>query len=208
MTWVPTVSGKIVDLVDPDPQTIDFKDIVIHLSNANRFAGASYINISVAQHSLIVAGIVPREVKPWALLHDAHEAYMGDIIAPVPRALGEIAARRARRQGHENVSLIRKIIPAYIDELKHGLDKAIYQAAGLPLPDDRQREIIRQADLIALRTECRDFLTKCGKSWGRRIEAVKPLTRKIKWQHPLDVADDLFNQIQAHCPALKQSGEY
>jgi len=49
------------------------------LADINRYNGAALKQISVAAHTLIVCDAAPDAVKPWALLHDAHEARIGDI---------------------------------------------------------------------------------------------------------------------------------
>ena len=209
--WFQTVSGKAIDLANPDPALIDFKDIAIHLSNSNRYAGATYVNISVAQHTLIVAGSVDKSLRPYALLYDAHEAYMGDIITPTVKALSILAARRARRAGHAEPVLCGRVLPDFIHELKENLDQAIYTAAGLPPPSEAQKKAIHQADLVALRTEYRDFLSECRGDvktiWGRHFQDIQPLTRRIKRANPLDTSAELYALFGRYLPALK-NGEF
>ncbi|QDT94188.1 HD domain-containing protein [Gimesia algae] len=82
-----TNSGVEFNLTNIDSTQIDINDIAHHLSLINRFAGAMEVPYSVAQHSVIVSRIVhPRFALP-ALLHDAAEAYIGDISAPVKKLL-------------------------------------------------------------------------------------------------------------------------
>jgi 5'-deoxynucleotidase YfbR-like HD superfamily hydrolase len=64
-------------------------DIVHSLSLINRFNGAAKFPYSVAQHSLYVAGLLPPELKLHGLLHDAPEAYVGDMVSPLKKIMTE-----------------------------------------------------------------------------------------------------------------------
>lgn len=88
-TWMETWLGNRVDLLNPDPSQIDIRDIARHLSIINRFSGATKAPYSVAQHSLYVSMLVPEAWQLHALLHDAHEAYLGDINTPLKECLYE-----------------------------------------------------------------------------------------------------------------------
>ena len=83
--WMQTYTGVVFDLEHPTPDMVKIEDIAHHLSLTNRFNGATDRHYSVAQHCTIVARWVEggRETKLAALLHDAHEAYTGDLIAPL-----------------------------------------------------------------------------------------------------------------------------
>lgn len=76
-----TFTGKRINPLRLKPEDIDLRDIAHHLAQVNRFGGASRFPVSVAQHSLFVSGLCEtHEEKVQGLLHDATEAYMGDII--------------------------------------------------------------------------------------------------------------------------------
>lgn len=85
---IQTVSGRWVDPLDPDPESIDLGDIAQALSNQCRFGGHARVFYSVAQHSVLVAdvcaqrGAAPEEVLA-ALMHDASEAYLVDLPHPL-----------------------------------------------------------------------------------------------------------------------------
>lgn len=78
-----TYTGKSLDFSNPQPEQIAFEDIVIGLVRQPRFSGQSKINYVVAEHSLLVAALVPENYAGIALLHDASEAYMSDIVSPL-----------------------------------------------------------------------------------------------------------------------------
>ena len=90
--WTPrsynqtTASGKPFWVADPRPQDIRIQDIAAHLSRLCRFGGALRDDIdhySVAQHCVLVSWHVPTGFELEGLLHDAAEAYVGDLIKPV-----------------------------------------------------------------------------------------------------------------------------
>lgn len=89
MTWLGTVSGKKIDLLNPDPEQITLEDIAHALNCIPRFNGHTKQPFSVLQHSIGVADLVADKYKLAALLHDASEAYICDIPSPMKRLLGE-----------------------------------------------------------------------------------------------------------------------
>ncbi|HEY1855367.1 MAG TPA: hypothetical protein VGG40_12350 [Solirubrobacterales bacterium] len=85
---IQTVSGRWVDPLAPDPESIAIEDIAQALANQCRFGGHSRAFYSVAQHSTIVSdvceqrGASPAEALA-ALMHDAGEAYLVDLPHPL-----------------------------------------------------------------------------------------------------------------------------
>jgi uncharacterized protein len=78
-----TASGKTINLLDPDPASIWIEDIAASLSKTCRFGGQTNAFYSVAQHCCMVSDLAPERLKLPALLHDASEAYLGDVIKPL-----------------------------------------------------------------------------------------------------------------------------
>lgn len=77
----------LIDYNDPSPAHICPLEIAACLARIRRWQG---LGISVAQHSLRVYRQLlgeSAEVRIWALLHDAHEAYLGDVAGPMCGAL-------------------------------------------------------------------------------------------------------------------------
>lgn len=74
-----TFTGKVVNPFDPKPELICIEDIAHHLAIVNRFVGATFFPISVAYHSFVASLLSDREHALQALLHDASEAYLGDV---------------------------------------------------------------------------------------------------------------------------------
>ena len=95
--WQRMLSGRRLDLLDPTPVDIEIEDIAHGLAFVARWNGQTYGDFaySVAEHSLLVetifSRIVPNAPAKWrlaALLHDAPEYVIGDMISPVKAAVG------------------------------------------------------------------------------------------------------------------------
>ena len=95
--WQRMLSGRRLDLLDPSPLDVEIEDIAHGLAREARWNGQTLGDqaFSVAQHSLVVEDLVLR-FKPdidarWrlaALLHDAPEYVIGDLISPFKAAVG------------------------------------------------------------------------------------------------------------------------
>ena len=99
-----TASGMVVDLKNPTTDMIDIKDIANSLSKMCRFGGHTNQFYSVAQHSILVSFLMREGEGKYgleALLHDASEAYLGDVVKPLKVILGSGYASMERR--FENV---------------------------------------------------------------------------------------------------------
>ena len=95
-TWIETFTGQHVNLIDPDPSTISIRDIAHHLANTNRFGGATAKPYSVAEHCVRMSFITPKHLRFEALMHDAAEAYIGDMPSPYKLVMPEFKEFEAR----------------------------------------------------------------------------------------------------------------
>ena len=95
--WQRMLSGRRLDLLDPTPVDIEIEDIAHGLAFVARWNGQTHGDFaySVAEHSLLVetlySRIAPKAPVKWklaALLHDAPEYVIGDMISPVKAAVG------------------------------------------------------------------------------------------------------------------------
>jgi hypothetical protein len=84
-----TASGFIVDLMNPDPETILIDDIAHGLANNCRWNGHTQEFWSVAQHCCMMFDAAPKEERLTYLFHDVEEAYWGDIIKPLKNIIAE-----------------------------------------------------------------------------------------------------------------------
>lgn len=87
-------SKKYLDLKNPLPSQIYLEDIARGLATEFRFRGQTQKLITVAEHSIAVARVLEKQNQPlvvqqWGLLHDASEAYLGDVPRPLKKMLPE-----------------------------------------------------------------------------------------------------------------------
>jgi len=151
MPAISTRSGRRLYLHNPSPSQILIDDIAHGLAHQCRFNGQTNKFYSVAQHSVIVASILPPELKLAGLLHDAAEAYLGDIVQPLKELLPEFAEIESR--------FAEVIGERFNVDLKH-------------------HDLIKRADLIALATERRDLMPMEIVEWDSLIGVI-PLSKSI-----------------------------
>lgn len=85
--WIETISGQKVSLLDPTEEAIHINDIAHALSRICRYSGHTPEFYSVAEHSIVGSFFIPEPYKLSFLLHDAHEAYIGDMVSPLKRTI-------------------------------------------------------------------------------------------------------------------------
>ncbi len=128
--WQRMLSGRRLDLVDPSPMDIEIEDIAHGLARVARWNGQTVGDhpFSVAQHCVVVEGLVVRRTPGlaprWrlaALLHDAAEYVIGDMISPFKTALGvDYHAFEERLESAINIrfGLPAKVPPAVRAQIK------------------------------------------------------------------------------------------
>lgn len=156
--WQRMLSGRRLDLLNPSPVDIEIEDIAHGLSRVARWNGQTTGDwaFSVAQHSVMVEalaveldpGLSPAQ-RLMALLHDASEYVVGDMISPFKTAIGY----------------------NYRD-LEDNLQAAIHIRFGLPpRVTPALKKLIKKADLQAARIEATQIAgfseTEAVKLWGR-----------------------------------------
>lgn len=171
---ISTWSGKRVQLLAPDAAQIDIEDIARGLSYLGCYRGQTSHFYSLAQHSLLVASLVPPQHRLAALLHEATSAYLGET-GPALRALWPALA-----------------------SIERGLDAAIREKFGLPSADC---PALQRAHLIALATEQRDLLPQRAENRLSRGRSA-PIPRRIDFLAP-EEARFQFSEVFAEVSALK-----
>jgi uncharacterized protein len=119
-----TFTGKLVNPLSLRSIDIDIEDIAHHLACYNRFCGALYHPVNVACHSLLVTRIVAYTVddstiEMQALLHDATEAYLGDVTKWLKRSPAMEGYRIAEQAAHnvimDKFCLAGELHPSIVD---------------------------------------------------------------------------------------------
>lgn len=158
MTHVPTSSevetstGRYVNLLEPDPETIVLEDIAHALSQICRYNGHTSRFDSVAEHAVFVSKRLERkhfdvETQLLGLHHDDHEAYLGDVVRPLKHLLGDTYT-----------------------QLTDKMDWAVWEALKLPEMTLPNRQAVKAADNWALFVEALHLLPSKGEGWrdGRK----------------------------------------
>ena len=155
MDYVCTFLGNRFYPLEPRIDQIDIEDIAHGLAYQCRFNGQTTRFYSVAQHSLMVATLVPPRLRLPALLHDAAEAYLGDMVKPLKRLFPEFS------------------------RLESGVLDLIGQRFSVDL---RPQPAIEKADLVALATEKRDLMPHSTEKWTS-LAGINPLPDPIDPWH-------------------------
>lgn len=178
--WQRMLSGRRLDLLDPTPMDIEVEDIAHGLAFVARWNGQTKGDYaySVAEHSLLVTDIFtaqnPNAPVKWqlaALLHDAPEYVIGDMISPVKAAVG----------------------PSY-GELDDRLTAAIHIRFGLPaqIPVTIKKQI-KAADKISAWLEAvqiAGFTAAEADRFFGKIDSNMAETLQIRLRPPVDVRND------------------
>ena len=178
--WQRMLSGRRLDLLDPTPMDIEIEDIAHGLAFVARWNGQTQGDFaySVAEHSILVDDLFARmkpNAKPierlTALLHDAPEYVIGDMISPVKAAVG----------------------PGYV-ALVDRLTAAIHIRFGLPaVTPARLKKQIKQADKVSAWMEAVQIAgfseDEADKFFGRPDpDLIRGLT--IRLRPPVEVRND------------------
>lgn len=149
-------SGRCVNLRDPDPAMIEITDIAKSLSRLCRYTGHPRFDYSVAQHSVHCVeyasktGETDKQILLELLLHDAHEAYMGDITSPTCAAIEMLA-------------------PGVIHHIKMTLQAAIVARLRLRPESLNYDFSIDHVDGAMRTIESAILMTSRGSDWENRI---------------------------------------
>jgi uncharacterized protein len=187
--WQRMLSGRRLDLLDPSPLDVEIEDIAHGLARVARWNGQTKGDhaFSVAQHCVLVEQVfsnlsqkATRENQLTALLHDASEYVIGDMISPFKAALG----------------LDYK---AFEQRLMH----AIHLRFSLPPPSADLQALVKQADRIAAyleatqlagfsADEAETFFGSPKSKLPRHVATLQPLAAPVAAQQYLKRFESLF----------------
>lgn len=151
--WVQTYGGRSFWPLDPRPTDIFITDIAHALSLLCRFGGHCCVFYSVAEHCVLMSRQCADPYdKLWCLLHDASEAYIGDMVRP-----------------------LKRMIPQFQD-IEHKIDRIIFQRFGLfgNIPTH-----IKTLDNRMLMTEAEVIMLAPPKTWAVKAEVLEHVSLKF-----------------------------
>ncbi|MEI7217448.1 hypothetical protein WCT79_10520 [Pectobacterium carotovorum] len=151
MSWISTYTGRHFNYTEPSLDSVCLLDIAHALSQINRFCGHTNWPYSVAQHSVGASYIVPQEFALEALMHDAHEAYVNDMMSP-----------------------LKHMLPDY-KSIETRIEQLVRLKFGLPLKTSPE---VKHADLVMLATEKEALLHANFGDWPI-LEGITPSNRII-----------------------------
>lgn len=150
------VTGRYFDFMVPEQCDFDIVDIAHALANLCRFTGHTRRFYSVAQHSILASHCVPRSLAKEALLHDAPEAFIGDVSRP-----------------------LKQLLPQY-KEIERRVEAVVRLKFQLP---EHESPMVKHADLVMLATEKRDLMPTTGDQL-HLIADIEPLRMRIEPMPP------------------------
>lgn len=152
-----TYTGRIFDLLNPKPEMVCIEDIAHSLAYQCRYTGHTRFFYSVAQHCVLMAENSDLPGDPLQkLLHDAGEAYIGDIARPWKNLL------QVRVTQHINHP---------VGLFESNLQNVIGEALGVELTHSAE---VKEADTIMMATEIRDLMPVMPPDfkWGIDLSTV------------------------------------
>jgi hypothetical protein len=156
-------SGSYFSFLEPHNSTYTIEDIAHALSRVCRFGGHTESHYSVAQHSVLSSYLAEDEFKFDALMHDAAEAFLGDIPSP-----------------------LKMLLPDY-KTIEIRVEKAIFERFGVsfPLPQN-----VKEVDKMMLAIEKRDVIG--NDDYWEHLAGVVPLDSMTIVPLPAEIAFDFF----------------
>ena len=165
-------NAGILDVLNPDPKRIRIQDVAHALAFLCRFNGHVRFHYSVAQHSLLVATLVAERHGPrfalTALMHDAPEAFLGDLISP-----------------------LKALLPDF-KRIEEGLARTMAGKFGLVFPEPPE---VKAADLAILAAERDQVIAPTDRTAWRELPPA-PSGLVIRPMTPEQARNDFLSEFK------------
>lgn len=172
--WISTFTGKKFFLLHPAASAIDIEDIAHSLSMQCRWTGHSMFHYSVAQHSYYCSFLVPEEYAFEALLHDASEAYCGDLNRPLKHFTPAGPAYRAQEAVVMNAIRIKFKLPLVESAIVKMADDRILYAERVQVMSTKHRWTTKWGDGTAADIKIKKWTPeKAEKMFLKRFHELK-----------------------------------
>ena len=173
--WMETFTGVRFNLADPKPEDVCIEDIAHALALQTRFNGHCGFFWSVGQHSLLADAYLDKQnrtdrIVMLGLLHDAAEAYTGDVTSPV------------------------KALCPQVRELEARVMVVVYEGLGIEPPNEHEYKWVKEADIAAITIEAGVVMSSRGEWWGLPEVAESVWAENIESIYPesMDIIEMTF----------------
>ncbi|QDP56941.1 MAG: hypothetical protein Unbinned2691contig1000_15 [Prokaryotic dsDNA virus sp.] len=183
---ITTVNGKWFDILKPEEYDYSVDEIAHALSNLCRYTGHVNSFYSVAEHSVLVSRLVPDNLALTALLHDASEAFLGDVSSPLKKLLPEY--KRIEENVEKAIARHFGLKFPYPAEV-HEADKRMYWQERQSIANNGVRDALWHQDLRATRkVEAKGMAPHMAKRMflSRYKEIVRSQERNLKQKQKVD----------------------
>lgn len=194
MSWIAARDGSAIELVNPVVEQVNWDDIAWSLAHTNRYGGHGEIQVSEALHLLIGLTMASETLRPLWLIHTAYKTRLNDMMSPTKSALVEIAGSLVPDGG--------AIVSHALAEFEDRHTRIIHAAAGLPLPDVKQKNMIWHIGRRARLTEHLDFHRTGGPEWAD-LATVERSRNVWRFKQPDKIATDLLDRFRRYLPNVR-----
>ena len=148
-----TSSGRLFPILDPSAYQFRLEEIGWALSGICRFTAQCHEHYSVAQHSIHVANLLPPHLRFAGLMHDASEAYLGDVSQP-----------------------LKQLLPEY-----KAIERRVERAIGVQYNVDMFNPLVKTADVHALAVERLALMPVGHDAWWPTVSPELPVLPVDPW---------------------------
>lgn len=214
MNWMQTLNGTKWNLLAPRAADVDFREIAHSLSVLPRFLGHTTCPYSVAEHCChahdwLQASGYDDAVCLWGLLHDAHEAFTGDLTTPLKAALIGAATEAASGPGvgvRPGVDYAADAVRNAIKDVQARQDRVIFEAAGLsamlrglsPALTNAMAAQVKQADRECLIAERHALMGPSPEPWDAPYEGEPDPSIQPEGWRPADACGEWLERLWWH----------
>jgi hypothetical protein len=156
---IQTFTGLMFDF--DDPFDVSLTDIAVALSRIPRFLGHTKKPYSVAEHSIYVSRLLPKHLKIYGLLHDAAEAYIGDMVRTLKKRIPDFSV--FEKQIMESICTYFDLSPSCMSDVR------IKRADDVMLATEKKQLMRHKIDWGKMEAPC-SIQIEC---WGHKVARAR-----------------------------------